>query len=229
MKNNWKMTLMTALALLACGGLLLTGCESDTVAPQDELPALTQDDVGYQAAGAAALLAGVAIEIVEFTPTKDAYSYSFDGTDGITGDVNLEYWTGGDIDGDPSTFNLGDYARMWTPNAAGVVLETGEGGSVSLSFDIEAEVVQTAPTTATIVVGSSGTFASGGYSGTFDIENIVVTDGLEYPTSGSMTFSSSGFEMVITFDGTNMALISIDGEGTWLVDLSDGTRTDLPT
>ena len=44
-----------------------------------------------------------------------------------------------------------------------------------------------------------------------------------------MSFSSAGFEMVVTFDGDHLAVISIDGVGTWLVDLDDGTRQDLDT
>jgi hypothetical protein len=228
--NIQKKPLMRGLVLLAAltvFGLLVGGCESDSVAPQDELPALSKDAAANQAALAATVLASVAPEIVRYDgPTKEAYSYNFLGVEGVTGTVNLEYWTGG-IDGTPATFEVGDHARLWTPGLMGVVLETETGGSVSVTFDIHAQVVQ-ATETATIMVGSDGTFTSGDYVTNFNLVNLVVTDS-DYPTSGSMEVSAGGFDMIVAFDGDHTALLSIDGEGTWIVDLDDGTRTAIPT
>lgn len=229
--NTQKKTLMKGLvlmaALTACG-LLAGGCDSDSVAPQDEIPALTQDGAATQAALVATVLASAAPEIVRFDPgsAKEAYSYNFVGVEGVTGMVNLEYWTGG-IDGTPAAFDVGDHARLWTPDLLGVVLVTEAGGSVSVTFDIHAQVVQ-ATDTATIMVGSDGTFTSGDYVTNFNIVNLVVTDS-DYPTSGSIEVTAGGFDMTVAFDGDHTALLSIDGEGTWIVDLDDGTRTTVPT
>ena len=57
--------------------------------------------------------------------------------------------------------------------------------------------------------------------------NLVVTDS-DYPTSGSVEVSAGGFDMIVTFDGDHTAMLTIDGEGTWLVDLNDGTLLPIP-
>lgn len=219
---------LAPLAIVVAGGLLMAGCDSDSTAPKDELPALTQDDASTQAAFAAVALAAVAPEIVRYEDrSKDAYSYTFDSTDGVTGVVNLQFWSGGDADGDPATYDTGDYARMWTPEPAGISLETDQGGSVSVTFDIQATVVQ-ASSTATIQVGSTGVFTSGDYTATFAIMDLVVTESSDYPSSGTMDFSSGGFDMTITFDGDNTAVLSIDGEGIWNVNLDNGELSPIP-
>ena len=233
MMNNRKKTLMTGLALLGAltaFGFLLAGCDSDSVAPQDERPTLTQDDAGNQAACVATALASVAPQIVHFNGiTKDDYSYEFTGTEGIIGTVNLEYWTGG-VDGDPATFDVGDYAHLWTPEPEGLEMIESVGDLeitvFALTFDIEAEVVQVTDT-ATILAGSSGTFTSGENVSTFTITDLVVTESSDYPSSGSMNFSAGDFDMVISFDGSNIATIAIDGVGVWEVDLDDATLTEL--
>ena len=49
MKNNLKITGTIALALML-GGMVITGCSSDSVAPHDDTPQLTQENAAYQAA-----------------------------------------------------------------------------------------------------------------------------------------------------------------------------------
>lgn len=225
--SNLKLNLKTCLTLLAvlALGAVVVGCDSDSTAPQDEVPALTQSGAAQQAAVVAMAVASAAPEIVTFDGTsKQMYSYTFTGAQGITGTVNLEYWTGGS-GGTSATFETGDYAHLWTPNAAGITGTTGAGGSITLTFDIEATVVQ-ASSTATIVVGSTGTFVSGDYSGTFGFNDVVVT-AAAYPSSGTVVFTSGGHVITITYNGSGTATLSVSGVDTWTVDLDDGTLTAI--
>ena len=222
-KRNLK-TCLSLTALLALG-LLLAGCESDSTAPNDELPALTQDGAAQQAGFVAMAVASVGPEFVTFDGvSKELYTYTFSGSTGISGIVMIDYRDGGS-DGDPATFETGDWAHLWTPEPGGITGETSAGGSASLSFDLEAEVTQ-ASDTATILVGSSGSFTSGEYTATFDLDTVVVTVA-SYPSSGTMVFSSGGFVMTVTYDGDNTAVISVAGVDTWVVNLDDGTLTEI--
>ncbi len=227
-KLNLK-TCLTLTAVLALGLLVLGGCDSDSTAPQDELPSLSQTGAAQQTGFVAMAVASLGPEIVTYDGgSKELYTYTFGGASGITGVVNIDYRDGGS-DGDPATFETGDWAHLWTPNVEGITGETSVGGSVSLTFDVEAEVVQ-ASDTATILVGSTGGFTSGGYTGTFALDSVVVT-AASYPSSGTVVFSSGGFTMTITYDGDSTALISVGGVTTWVVNLDDGSLTDyvMPT
>lgn len=225
--SNLKLNLKTCLTLVALLALaaMLAGCDSDSTAPQDEIPTLTQDGAAQQAAIVAMAVASAAPEIVNYDDAgKEMYSYTFSGAQGITGTVNLEYWLGG-ADGTSATFATGDYARLWTPEPEGITGTISTGGSVTVTFDIEAEVVQ-ASSTATIQVGSTGTFVSGDYSGTFDVNNLVVT-AAAYPSSGAVVFSSGGHVITITYSGGNTATLSVSGVDTWTVNLDDGTLFEI--
>lgn len=225
--SNLKLNLKTCLTLMAvlALGLLLAGCDSDSTAPQDEVPALTQDGAAQQAAIVAMAVASATPEIVTYNnATKEMYSYTFTGAQGITGIVNLEYWIGG-ADGTSATFATGDYAHLWTPNAEGITGTISTGGSITVTFDIEAEVVQ-ATSTATIQVGSTGTFETGDYNGSFELNNLVVT-GAAYPSSGTVVFTSGGHVITITYSGGSTATLSVSGTDSWTVNLDDGTLTEI--
>ena len=225
--NNDKMlnpkAALALLAVVALCGFLLGGCDSDSTAPDDELPTLSQNDVINQAALTAVAVAAAANTIVTYSgPSKELYSYDFGPSSDIQGTVNLDYYLGG-AGGTSSTFALGDYCHMWTPEPAGLTMDLDTGGGAALSFDVVASIVQ-AQDTATIAVGSSGTFTSGDYSSSFTFFDLVVTTA-DYPTSGSMSFSGGAHTVTVTYDGDNTASLEITGEGTWSVNLDDGTIT----
>lgn len=227
MMNNKKFTLLAVLALMLATGLWLTGCESDTVAPHEGTPALSADDVAHQAGALASAAARVMPQLVEFTPAggKNEYSYDFASQEAVSGIVYFDFRTGG-ADGAPAAYDVGDWGRMYTMSDAPVVFEVGIGGEIELSFDVFADLVQ-ATNTATLLEGSSGTFVAGDYTATFSFANVVVTAGDDYPSGGTMTFVSGGRTMTVTFDGDNMVTITLTDEGSWTVNLDDGTVTEL--
>ncbi len=226
MMFNRKIALLAALTLLLVTGLWLSGCESDPVAPHDDAPALTSEDVAYQAGALASAAARVLPQFVEFTgPGKNEYSYDFAGESAVTGVVYFDFRTGGP-DGTPASYDVGDWGRMYTASGAPLSFAVGIGGSVELDFDITADIVQ-ATDTATLLPGSTGTFTAGDYVATFSFADVVVTAGDNYPSGGTMTFTSSGKTMTVTFDGDNLVNIDLEGGGSWTVNLDDGSITEI--
>ncbi len=227
MKTNRKLYLLTALALMLGASLWLTGCESDSVAPHDQLPALNSEDVAYQAAAVGAAASRVLPQIVDFTRSdKTEYTYTFppDGSD-VIGSVYFDFRNGGP-EGASADYDVATWCRMNTATDAPLVFVVGAGGTVELDFNIFADIVQ-ATHTATLLTGSVGTFTGGDYVATFAFDGVVVTAGENYPSGGTMTFVSGGHVLVVTFDGDNTATISLDGEDTWIVNLEDGTVTEV--
>jgi len=227
MKTNRKLYLLTVLALMLGASLWLTGCESDPVAPHDQLPALNSEDVAYQAAAVGAAASRVLPQIVDFSGTdKTEYTYTFP-TEGsqVNGSVYFDFRNGGP-DGASADYDVATWCRMFTETDAPLVFAVGAGGTVELDFNIFADIVQ-ATHTATLLAGSVGTFTGGDYVATFAFDGVVVTAGENYPSGGAMTFVSGGYELVVTFDGDNTATISLDGEDTWIVNLEDGTVTEV--
>lgn len=219
---------MLPLLLLVAGALLLTGCESDPVAPHEDAPALTQDDVAYQAGYLGMMFTEVGVQIVDFSQpglaNKNVYTYTFP-VGAVTGEVTLDYRLGG-ADGTPATYSAGDYARLYTMPDAPVVLTLGLGGTASFTFDISGAINQ-ATNTATIAAGSFGTLTSGAYSADFTLEDVVVVSGDDYPSGGSITFTSGTYEMELAYDGDSTGTLSVGGVATWTVDLDDGTLTEI--
>ncbi|MCP4292612.1 MAG: hypothetical protein GY780_12350 [bacterium] len=227
MMTNKKNLLLSALALLLCAGLFLTGCESDTVAPHDDTPELTSEDAAYQAAAMGAASGRFLPQIVEFgLVNKDAYSYDFpaQGSD-ITGTIYFDFRTGG-ADGTPAAYDVANWGQMNTADGSPLSFAVGIGGSIEVAFVIMADLDQESDT-ATILEGSGGTFTAGAYTASFSFTDLVVTAGEAYPGSGSMTFTTSGFVLTVTFDGDHTAIVALDGTDMWVVDLDDGSLTEL--
>jgi len=85
---NKKIYLLAALMLMLGLGLWLTGCESDTVAPHDETPELTSEDVAYQSAAMGVATSQVLPQLVEYEDNdKNEYSYTFPAGSDVTGTV----------------------------------------------------------------------------------------------------------------------------------------------
>ncbi len=220
---------MLPLLLLVAGVLLFTGCESDTVAPHDEDPALTQEDVAYQTMYLGQMFNEVAVQAVSYVPggavNKQNYTYDFPGESDIAGVINLDFRTGGE-NGTSATYNEADYVHLYTGEGAPLVLALGLGGSATITFDLTADIVQ-ATDTATITVGSKGSFVSGVYSSNFAFNDVVVIDGNGYPESGSIDFTTGDTEIVLVYDGDNTAQLLVAGIWTYTVNLDSGVLTEV--
>lgn len=224
--RNRNISLLVSLALLLGTGLWLAGCSSDSVAPHEQAPALSSDDVAHQAGAMGSAAAQVLPQIVEFSDSnKNEYTYTFPAQGDVSGVVYFDFRLGG-AQGTPATFNAADYGRMYTAADAPIVFEVGIGGSVEVDFQILADIDQ-GTDTATLLEGSSGTFTAGDYTASFSFENVVVTAGAAYPGGGTMTFVSGGHTVVLTFNGTHTATISYNGVISWTVNLDDGSLTEV--
>ena len=226
MKTNRKIFLLMALAMLLGAGLWLTGCESDTVAPHDNLPELTNEDKAYQAAAMGAAAGRVLPQIVEYTGNKNEYTYNFpsQGSD-VTGTIYFDFRMGS-ATGAPAAYDAATWGNMYSAVDEPISFAVGQGGSVEVDFNIIASLVQETHT-ATLLEGSAGTFTAGDYSATFAFDGVVVTAGESYPSGGIMTFVSGGTVLIVTFDGDNTATISLNGVVTWILNLDDGTISEV--
>ncbi len=227
MKTNRKLYLLTALALMLGASLWLTGCESDSVAPHDQLPALISEDVAYQAAAVSAAASRVLPQLVDFVGTdKTAYTYTFPAVGSqVTGSVYFDFRNCGP-DGASADYDVATWGWMYTETDSPLIFAVGIGGSVELDFNIFANIVQSTHT-ATLLEGSVGTFTGGDYAATFAFDGVVVTAGESYPSGGTMTFISGGHVLVVTYDGDETATVSLNDEVTWIVNLETGDITEV--
>jgi hypothetical protein len=221
--------LMLPLLLLVAGALLFTGCESDPVAPHEDAPALTEEDVAYQAMYLGQMFNEVGVRIVSNpsapAPNKVVYTYTFPVGSPVAGVITMDYRLGG-ADGASAAFDAADYAHLYTSVGDPLVLSLGLGGTALFTFDLQASMVQ-ATNTATVLAGSVGSFTSGDYTADFAFNNVVVTLGSDYPLSGSMIFTTTAFELELTYDGDNTAELAVGGVLRYIVNLDDGTLTEV--
>lgn len=205
------------LVMIAAAGLMLGGCDSDATAPQDPAPVLSEGDAAAQAGLVAMAVVQVGPEVINYAEVgKTVYERNFVGD--VSGTVFLDFRLGG-ADGASATWMTGNWVRLYTGTEAPLVITIGEaGGSAELGLDINATLNRVA---GTAVVGGGGTFATGPYAATFTFDELAVaSEG--YPSGGSMTFTGGGFVMTVAFDGTNIATVTVEGHGTWFVNLDTG-------
>lgn len=225
MMNNSKFYLLASLVLMLGLGLWLTGCESDTVAPHDETPALTSEDVAYQAATMASAAGTILPQLVEYSgPNKNEYTYTFSAPSDVSGTIYFDFRTGG-AEGSPAPYDTADWGRLYTATGEPVTVALGIGGGLDLTFDITAGITRD-PDTA--LVNGGGTFTSGDYGATFTFTDLEIIQNADYPASGTMTFVSGNYTMTVTFDGTSTAVISLNGTPTWTINLDNASIQDIP-
>jgi hypothetical protein len=194
--------LAVLLALAAFAGLL-AGCESDSVAPHDDLPAVTAEDAAFQTAAVAYALAEVGPYILSPVANKDVTEYTFYGANGLTGTVYVDAGA--------------TSSRLYTADGAPLVYTAPGGGTIMFTLDITGTV---SGGIATLAEGSGGTMTSGDYVLTFSTTGLVV--GGAYPV-GDITVATGTHEVTAVFDGTNLAVITVDGGAeTWTVNLDTG-------
>jgi hypothetical protein len=204
------------LVMIAVGG-----CESDATAPQDPTPPLSEQDAATQAGLIAVAIVDVGPELVNFSEpgkTDPPYSRSFLGD--ISGTVYLDFRLGGPS-GPHATWATGTWARLYTMAGEPLNVAIGESGSAQLGLDINGVIDRVGDTA---VINGGGTFSSGPYAATFSFDDLQVAAS-GYPGGGAMTFTGGGFVAVVTFNGTNVATVTIEGHGTWFVNLDTGVVT----
>ncbi|MEN8005897.1 MAG: hypothetical protein ABFS42_02735 [Candidatus Krumholzibacteriota bacterium] len=225
-----------ALLLLVAGGLMLAGCESDAVAPQDELPQLTEQEAAQQAAIVAVGLAQVGPELLKFSGLKydpeglGVYPYEFPPGGDITGSIMLEYFDGGP-GGIHSHWDDADYGLLYS--AAGEVLTAaldigiGVDVIVGMTFYLAGPINRT---TDTATVTGSGTFTIHDVTDGFTISELdpVVLSGVStYPSGGMLLFNIDGIELVVLYDGDDTAAVAIAEVVTFMIDLETGEVTPV--
>ncbi len=215
--------IFTILMMLLLAGWLLAGCSSEETAPNDPLPELTNEDVAHQSGYMAMALVEMAPVSLEFSGKADAsdgrYQYTFADPE-IQGDVQL-YFEQGDA---PSGYDVADYSQAWTGDEAPLALYPIEGGIAwLLAFSLESVIDQGA---GTAVIGGAGTLTVGNYEAAFTVVGLAIERGGDWPAGGYMTFTNEGITATVTFDGDNTATIEI-GDITWMLNLSNGTLTEL--
>lgn len=209
-----------ALLLMIPAALLLGGCESDTTAPQDQAPALSERDAATQAGLIAMAIVEVGPEVITFSEVgKTVYSRSYVGD--ISGTVFLDFRLGGP-GGASATWVNGTWAQLYTAVGEPLNIAIGEnGGSAQMGLNITGDLNRGA---GTAVLNGGGTFSSGPYAATFTFDDLAVA-ATGYPGGGTMTFNGGAFVMTVAFNGTNIATVTVQGHGTWLVNLDTGVVT----
>lgn len=211
---------LALLLMIPAALLVLGGCESDPTAPQDPAPQLSEQDAATQAGLIAMAIVDVGPEVLTFSEAgKTVYSRSFIGD--VSGTVFLDFRLGGPS-GPSATWATGTWARLYTGEGEPLNIAIGEnGGSAQLGLDISGDLNRGA---GTAVLNGGGTFNSGPYAATFTFDDLAVAAS-GYPGGGSMTFTGGGFVMTVAFNGTNIATVTVQGHGTWFVNLDTGVVT----
>jgi len=238
--NNSGRRWAVAAILIMGGALLLNGCESDSVAPDDGIPQLTERDVAGQAGAVAAAMAKVSPEILRFSPTKAAkelgiYPYDFPGNPNVTGEITLEFFTGG-AGGTHVVYDEADYGLLYTDpgEMLHVEIEYIPGEWVDevwvepayimfdLGLDIQGNLDRDA---GSAVVSGTGTFVSGPHPGSFQLTGLGVSENGAYPTAGTLMFTAAGWTISVVFDGDETADVLVDGVPTYVVNMDTGWVT----
>ena len=219
-----------ALILLLGTGLLLMGCESDSVAPDEELPALTGEEAAQQAALVAVGVAKVGPELVKFdgskaSPAEDGvYPYTFPQGSNVTGSIVLEFFSGGPT-GSHVVWDMADYGKLYTPNGEMVTVsvDLGEIDPIySVAFELYGPIDRAADTA---TVSGTGTFISGDRTTPFTLTDVLLEDVSTYPDGGTVVLAGEGIEATVTYDGTRYATVAITDGDTFSLDLDTGIIT----
>ncbi len=195
------------LLLLAAGLLILSGCGSDALAPNDPVPDLSELESANQAGLVGYAVSAVGPLAVTFDQKSQVYTFPQGGL--VEGSVNLDFRTGG-AQGTSAVPSAADYVHMSTVGDNGLTVESPLGGLIYLSADIMATIARGTIDSATILAGSGGTLDAGAYSATFTISNLAVYES-GYPSGGPIMFDNGYHTLALNFNGTHLAEISLNG------------------
>ena len=225
-KMNAKKTVLGVLLLLA-GALVMSGCESDAVAPQETLPPLTEQEAAQEAALVAVCVAKVGPRLLTFTgPKRDeelgVYPYSFPEGGDISGTIMLEYFTGG-AEGTHCAWGAADYGLLYNTEDQMVTVALDLGGGIepvfAVGFDLFGDINRA---TDTATVSGTGVFVSGDIIHPFSLTDVDLEAVSTYPEGGVVTFMAGHLEVVVAYDGTHWGGMFINGSLMFIVDLDTG-------
>lgn len=235
-KGGWA--LAGSLILLLGLVLLLGGCESDAVAPQEELPAPTEREATQQAALVAAGIAKSSPLILAYDGNKDLgiYPYTFPPGGDVTGSVVLEYFNGG-AEGDPSHWDDADYGRMYsvddpeTEDVEGVSIALELPGGLepvfAVTFLLRGPIDRAADTAELF---GAGTLGMGGSPTGWTIPEthpVLISSLSNWPTGGLVNFVVGSIILNVEYDGDHTANVYVgDAEDpTYTIDLDTAEVT----
>ena len=213
--------ILAALALLG----VLAGCESDAVAPQDELPTVTARGAATQAGIVAAAVTEAGQKLVQTIGIdKDVVEEPITGQGGVVGSVFLDFRTG--PDGAPATPAAATWARLYTEAGSPLTYTNPVGGSVTtFALDLMADLDRPGDT-AKVLQGSGGVMTS--------VDNVVefamtgvIEGSVGYPADGTLDVTSADHFAQVTFNGTNEATMMVDHARTFIVNLDTGLVTEI--
>ena len=214
--------------------LVIGGCESDSVAPQEQLPALTEQGAAQQASLVAVGISKAGPELLNFSGKSGdkelgVYPYTFPEGGDISGTIMLEYFTGG-AGGTHSSWDDADYGLLYTTEGDEVSVALDLDGlepQFGLTFNLYGPIDQVADTAE---VSGTGTFTTGDSSNDFTIpdDDPVLLEAIStYPSGGMFLYSADGFELMVVYDGSDTAIIQIAEVVAYTIDLDTGIVTPV--
>lgn len=225
---------MGVLILLLGFCLVVGGCESDSVVPQEELPALTEQGAAQQASLVAVGISMAGPELLNFSGKSGdkelgIYPYTFPDGGDVTGTIMLEYFTGG-AGGTHSSWEDADYGLLYTveDNEVSMNLDLdGLAPDFGMTFNLYGPIDQVLDTAE---VSGTGKFRTGASNHGFTIpdDDPVVLEAVStYPSGGMFVYSADGFELLVVYDGSDTAIIQIAEVVAYTIDLDTGMVTPV--
>jgi hypothetical protein len=216
----------SAVLLSFAGALLMVaGCSSDSTAPNDDLPPVSQEEAATQAGVLSSLMTQFMGEYYDFLSSKDIYTHSFGFVpmDDVRGTFTLDF----QCDGSPCSKDDEDanYVHIYTDADEAQKVKAYLPGEAmplaTLTFDLEVDPYDNTPGSQNGTINGSGSLAAGEYSSSFVVEDVIMSTA-DYPPSGSVTYTAGAYEVRVEFDGTSLADLYIGGELYCQVDLDTG-------
>jgi len=195
--------------------MIIAGCGSDSLAPNDPIPALSEQASATQAGLVGYAVAAVGPLAVTYSAKSEIYNFPAGGD--VTGGVLLDFRTGG-AGGTASTPGNADYVEITTMGDDGLTITAPLGGQLFVTADIMASITRGTPDSATVLTGSGGTLDAGDYQTDFTIGAVAVYE-TGYPTGGPVVCDNGYHTVEIMFDGTALADLSLDGLVRWRFNL----------
>ncbi len=215
------------ILMLAALSWSLSGCSSDSTAPDEGGPPLQNRDVASQAGYLAVAMVKVAPVGLTYESGKDVgeYEYEFTGGD-LEGVVYLQFRTGGPT-GTLTPYQTANWARASTVAPHLTLDLVPQGIPWQLSLDLAGDLDRA---TDTATISGSGTLVIGDFQASWTATDLIVRrqGDNNWLSSGTLTFVNQDFTAVVTYSGSSAgnatATVTVGGQ-TWTINLGNGTLT----